>query len=131
MSVDVKSAIKTLQQTQKKSSEALASSAVHLANIVRKSAVQSLPAASNSNDHSKPGRHPKVHANKFKNTTRVIKESDRAAYIVSKWYGSVMLEQGSSIMKARPFVAPALERNLSRVPILMRTEFQKAIPKTE
>ena len=133
--------LKLLEQAAKNAEKGLARSSVHAAAIVRKNMVDSMPQGSRYN-RSQPGQPPFKQTGRLARSLKYVAEGT-GARIFSEYEGkgkrrgngflARLMETGIvgrglvPTMKARPFTKPALDKSLSRLPVLLKTEVSKAI----
>lgn len=94
----------------------LAAGNLHAANIIRRSAVDSMRQAPKY-EASAPGTPPNRHTGKLARSVRTREFADGSAEVATDlWYARIM-EYGAGRIKQRAFLAPAVEREIDRLPV--------------
>jgi HK97 gp10 family phage protein len=123
-------ALNTLHQASRKASKGLASSTRHAAAIVRKQMVDLMPQGSRANP-SRPGQPPHRRTGRLARSIRFSPTGDGGQAIFSnrrtpEGLLAHLMETGTRHMKPRPFIRPAVNRSLARLPMMMKTEIARA-----
>jgi HK97 gp10 family phage protein len=123
-------ALRTLEQSARKAAKGLATGTKHAASIIRKNAVDSMPQGNRAN-RSKPGEPPFKQSGRLARSLRFDGTSDGGAAILSnrrtrEGFVARLMENGTAKMKPRPFIRPAVNKALPRLPVLMKTEIVRA-----
>jgi len=148
LSADIKTALKTLETAAEDAKKGLAKSSMHFAAIVRKSMIESMPQGragqadevapgrfKRNQERSRPGQPPFKQSGKLARSIK-FETAGTGARIFSEYQGTGkrrendflarIMETGTYKMKPRPFTKPAIDKNLSRLPLLMKTEIVKS-----
>lgn len=106
----------------KKMAEQTAKNLGHAGNIVRKEAQQLIKPAS---EPSKPGQPPRSVSGKLRSSIRYDVVDDFMVTIFPwRYYGNI-LEGGAKHIEPRPFMEPALNRSMPRIPIIWKGTLNK------
>ena len=138
VAVNIRNAVKWLEDCGKKAEKGLATSTQHAAAIISRNAKDLLSVQRRDRLATPAGNPPRRRSGGLQRSIKYEALPGQAARVYSEYEGrgkrkgndfvARLMEKGlPGFFPPHPFVKPAVEKSLSRLPILMRTELDNAL----